>query len=345
MLYSPSASSILKHVSMIVLYRLLVLHHTIFVYFSHLCPRLNHSSARFRLRCLIWFGCLLLAACGSAPAQQHEVRASLAATGAITATPTIAPPMPTAVPTTTPTVVPPRVQSVDLTPLFAGYQGCFVLFDITDNAYTRYNDPQCARQLSPCSTFKIPHALIGLDLQLLRDREHLKRWDGTVYRTQSHNQDHTLASAMANSVVWYFQSLAGEIGEERMKVYLDRLDYGNRDISGGLTEFWRQSSLTISADEQIAFLRRLYADDLPVSQHALDTVKSILILAESEAGTLRGKTGSCREGEHHWGWFVGYLERGERVYMFATNIEVDAPANGRDAQRITEDVLRQLKLW
>ena len=311
-----------------------------------------NSSSRSRLRCLIWLCCLLLAACGSAPTQQREARAPVAPTVAVTATTTIAitatttiaaTATPTAAPT--PTVALPRVQSVDLTPLFAGYQGCFVLFDISNNAYTRHNDPQCAKQLSPCSTFKIPHALIGLDLGLLRDREHPKRWDGTVYRIQAHNQDHTLASAMSNSVVWYFQSLAGEIGEERMTDYLDRLSYGNRDISGGLTEFWLQSSLTISADEQITFLRRLYADDLPVAQHALDTIKSILILAENEAGILRGKTGSCRDGEHRWGWFVGYVERGERAYVFATNIEADAPADGREAQRITEDVLRQLKLW
>jgi beta-lactamase class D len=33
--------------------------------------------------------------------------------------------------------------------------------------------------------------------------------------------------------VWYYQQLAERIGAERMQLYLERINYGNRDISAG----------------------------------------------------------------------------------------------------------------
>ncbi|MFP9052255.1 penicillin-binding transpeptidase domain-containing protein, partial [Enterococcus faecalis] len=49
-------------------------------------------------------------------------------------------------------------------------------------------------------------------------------------------------------------ALARDIGEERMKTWLHTLSYGNEDISGGIDQFWLQSSLTISPLEQETFL-------------------------------------------------------------------------------------------
>ena len=62
---------------------------------------------------------------------------------------------------------------------------------------------------------------------------------------------------------WLYLSLihicvATGIGEERMQRGLDRIGYGNRDISGGLTRFWLQSSLKISPREQVGLLRALF---------------------------------------------------------------------------------------
>ena len=79
------------------------------------------------------------------------------------------------------------------------------------------------------------------------------------------NHDHTLASATRESVVWYFQELAARIGPERMQEYIDKIGYGNKDISGGLTTFWLGSSLQISALEQVDLLNKLYSGQLPFS--------------------------------------------------------------------------------
>jgi beta-lactamase class D len=234
------------------------------------------------------------------------------------------------------------VNPEELAAFFAGYEACFVLWDVAADAYVTHNSERCAERISPCSTYKIPHSLIALETGVAPDQHHVIEWDGTQYPIQVWNQDHTMASAVQNSVVWYFQAVASEIGEERMQAYLDTFDYGNRDISGGLTKFWLGSSLKISADEQIDFLHRLDTGDLPVSARSMDIVKEVLVLEKTESYVYRGKTGSCAPpGRQPWGWFVGYVRRGDRAYIFATNIQ-GAEAEGQEARRITGDVLKRL---
>jgi beta-lactamase class D len=234
-------------------------------------------------------------------------------------------------------------QTLELSPFFEGYQGCFVLLDVAKDEYVRYIPERCAQRLSPCSTFKIPNSLIGLETGVISDQNHTISWDGTRYPVESWNRDHTLASALQNSVVWYYEALAAQVGTERMQQYLGDLHYGNEDASGGST-FWLGSSLAISADEQIDFLRRLHGNALPFSSRSTDIVKEILILEETDAYVYRGKTGMCMmERERQLGWFVGYVTRGDAAYIFATNIE-SPQASGREAQRIAEDILRHLNL-
>jgi beta-lactamase class D len=232
----------------------------------------------------------------------------------------------------------------DLSPFFAGYQACFVLWDVAADEYVIYNSERCAERLSPCSTYKIPHSLIALETGVIPDQNYVIEWDGTHYPVEVWNQDHTMASAVQNSVVWYFQAVATKIGEERMQAYLDKFGYGNQDISGGLTHFWLGSSLKISADEQIDFLHRLDMGDLPVSARSMDIIKEVLVLEETDAYVYRGKTGSCTpEGEHPLGWFVGYVRYGDHSVIFATNIQ-GAQAEGQKARSITEDILKQLNV-
>jgi beta-lactamase class D len=234
------------------------------------------------------------------------------------------------------------VTSQELAALFEGYEACFVLWDVAAGEYVTHNPERCAQRISPCSTYKIPHSLIALETGVVPDQHYVIEWDGTQYPVEVWNQDHTMASAVQNSVVWYFQTVASEIGEERMQAHLDAFDYGNRDISGGMTRFWLGSSLEISADEQIDFLHRLDTGDLPVSARSMDIVKEVLVLEETESYVYRGKTGSCAPpGRQPWGWFVGYVRRGDRAYIFATNIQ-GAEAEGQKARQISEEILEYL---
>ncbi|MBN2328196.1 MAG: class D beta-lactamase [Candidatus Omnitrophica bacterium] len=233
----------------------------------------------------------------------------------------------------------------DIALFFEGYKACFVLYDVKNDTVIRYNEKRCQERISPCSTFKIPNSLIGLETGVIPDESHVFPWDGIERQIKSWNRDHDLRSAIANSVVWYYQKLAVEVGERRMKEYLQKLNYGNMDISGGLTQFWLGSSLKISANEQIDFLLKLYRNDLPFLQQSIDIVKEITILSRTDDVIFRGKTGSgFEEGKRTWGWFVGYIERKENVFIFATHIEAKENAFGIQAKEITKNILKSLSL-
>lgn len=235
----------------------------------------------------------------------------------------------------------------DLGKYFEGFNGTFVLYDASNDTYIIYNEDQSKLRLSPCSTFKIVNSLIGLETGVLdhEDANTLVKWDGTKYSFPYWNHDHTLASATRESVVWYFQKLAARVGQERMQEYLDKIGYGNKDISGGLTTFWLGSSLKISAIEQVDLLNKLYSDQLPFSPEVRSIVLKNIFLSGNDRSKLLGKTGSgFQDGKWILGWFVGYIEKEGKYYVFATNIIAENGATGPKAREITKAIARDINL-
>lgn len=228
----------------------------------------------------------------------------------------------------------------DLEKYFTGYTGTFVLLDEEKDEYLIFNKEQSEKQLSPCSTFKIVNSLIGLETGAVQDENTLIQWNGTTYPIESWNQNHTLKTAIANSVVWYYQELASRVGPTKMQEYLDKIPYGNHDISGGITTFWLRSSLKISAREQVEILKRLYNDDLPFSRENMAITRKIIVLSNEKGISFSGKTGSGGpDGKYVIGWFVGEVESNGHRYFFATNIEAPDHAGGLKAKDITKSIL------
>ncbi|HVN56173.1 MAG TPA: class D beta-lactamase [Anaerolineaceae bacterium] len=247
----------------------------------------------------------------------------------------------------TPTATPPpvSVEGPDLAGYFQGFTGAFVLYDRGRDQTYRYNQQRCAEQLLPASTFKILNALIGLETGVIPDENYVIHWDGTRYPNPVWNQDHTLKTALQNSVVWYYQELARRVGREKMKHYVQAAGYGNQDISGKIDSFWLDGGLRISADEQVAFLKRLYQDDLPLSKRSMQIVRDMLVLEKTGDYRLSGKTGSGQMSGNSIGWFVGYVEAQENVFFFATNIaSASDEAQGVKAKEITHQILQSLEL-
>ncbi|CAG0926418.1 putative beta-lactamase YbxI [Thermoflexales bacterium] len=224
---------------------------------------------------------------------------------------------------------------------FNGAPGTFVLYDLKRNHTLRYNPERSTERFLPASTFKILNSLISLETGVIPDEQTVIKWDGTSYGIPAWQQDHTLRSAIQDSVVWYYQELARRVGAERMQKYVEAVRYGNHDITGKIDSFWLDGALRISADEQVEFLKRLYQNDLPFSQRALDIVKDILILDQTPVSQLSGKTGTQLRVKPGVNWFVGYVEKDNEVYIFATNLEL--PEGVSDNVRAKETALRILR--
>lgn len=236
---------------------------------------------------------------------------------------------------------PPEISSY-----FKGRPGTFVLHDLRRGDYLRHDAARAAERFTPFSTFKIPNSLIGLETGVIKDADFEIKWDEKKYPANNAAfaawwQDQTLRTAFQRSAVWYYRELASRVGAERMKALVDKLDYGNEDTSGGLDRFWLGSSLKISADEQVEFLKQFYKEELPVSKRSAAIVKEIMKLEETPEYRLSGKTGGGPLAEGRYlGWFVGYLEAKGDVHIFALQIEGPTFASVRDERiRLTKQIL------
>jgi beta-lactamase class D len=218
-------------------------------------------------------------------------------------------------------------------------RSCFLLYKAGGGIVRRTPSSSCDLRVSPQSTFKIPHALAALDSGVIPDVETPLAYDGRPLDVPLWRRDHTLATAMRYSVVWYFQEIAKKLGADREREYLERFDYGNRDAASGLTSFWLGGSLTISPDEQLRFLQDFFGfgQKLAVSPRALDEVQRILVqptghitnaTGEHPFGShwppgmvLSAKTGSGSTGDGRAvRWLVGRVQQGGHSWIFVSNV-------------------------
>ncbi len=226
--------------------------------------------------------------------------------------------------------------------------GTIALLDTADGSLSCSDVPLCKRPTIPASTFKIANSMIALETGVVQDAETKLPWDGKHYSVPEWNQNNTLRTAVQFSCVPCFQAMARQVGERQMAEWLNKLDYGNRDMSGGVDRFWLMGGLRISPIEQIDFLRRFDSGKLPISVRTSETVRDLITLDVGQGYTLFGKTGSAvpPEEPEFAMWFVGWLELAARKVYFATLINEHEPGvDARPARRgVTERVLRALQL-
>ncbi|MBN8542512.1 MAG: peptidoglycan DD-metalloendopeptidase family protein [Deltaproteobacteria bacterium] len=231
--------------------------------------------------------------------------------------------------------------------LFHDRDGCFIMKQLSTGRIVKsYNSNRCAQRFSPNSTFKIPAALMAFENGIFETADQLIKWDGKKYSRKEENQDQTPFSWMDQSVVWPTQVIMRKMIDKKRRKYLDEFKYGNQDFSGGVTTAWLDSSLKISADEQIAFLTRFWQETLPLSKSTFENTKKILFIKKlNSTAELYGKTGtSCAiEGcevkiGRRRGWFVGIVKTPADNYVFAANAEDLKPRPGYAGPRLRKDV-------
>ena len=225
----------------------------------------------------------------------------------------------------------PTITEVDLSNYFDGISGAAVIYDPAGNCYQIYNQELALTQRSPCSTFKIISALIALENGIIEPDNSIRTWSGEIFSIDEWNADIDFSDAFRSSCVWYFREVIDEIGKDVVQEELNRLEYGNCDISDWdgrrntntnnlvLTGFWIESTLSISPKEQVEVMERIFGDNTDYSEETLEQLKQVMLLSEqSEADiSIYGKTGmGMSYSTVVDSWYTGFADAfDKRIYF------------------------------
>jgi beta-lactamase class D len=243
---------------------------------------------------------------------------------------------------------------VDLQKPFTDCQleGSITVYDWKKQQWLYSNQVDSEKETLPASTFKIINSLIALETGVIKDEYKVVKWVGKVdtalygYRPEIY-RDMTVKAAFEESAGWVYIELAKKIGRARYQQYLVQCHYGNGNLSEPGVDFWNFGALGISPKNQVRFLIDFYEEKLPFSKRTYQIVKQLMVAEATNAYTLRAKTGWTRDGGKDTGWWVGYVERKENTYFFATRLIKDRKTLnsnfGSCRKEITKTVLRQLK--
>jgi beta-lactamase class D len=223
-----------------------------------------------------------------------------------------------------------------------GVKGTFVLYEPAKERYSVLDEARAKQRFLPASTFKIANALIGLEVGSIAHENEVFHWDGKPKVVPEWEHDQTLESGMRTSCVWMFQEIARRTGRARMKEWVDRLEYGNRNVTGGIDLFWLQGGLRISAVEQIQLLHKLAEGRLPATHRAQRLVRNSIINEKTRTHTLYAKTGTIESGRNAITWWVGWIEKkGRPVAYFAMNLDPTSRTVFPDRFAITRAILHE----
>jgi beta-lactamase class D len=226
-----------------------------------------------------------------------------------------------------------------------GTVGTFVGYKTDDYLIIASDTDRSGQAFLPASTYKIPNSLIALETGVVQDPDRdVFKWDGVKRGIEAWNQDHTLRSAIAASAVPVYQEIARRIGPERMQKYIDLFEYGNRNIGGGIDQFWLTGELRIDPVQQIDFLDRLRRGVLPISKRSQDLVRDILPVTTAGEATIRAKTGllGAERGQPSLGWLVGWAEKGSAQTVFALNLDVHEPRHIAARMKLAQQCLADI---
>lgn len=227
----------------------------------------------------------------------------------------------------------------------AQVEGCFLLYDLQKREYYSYNRRRVDTPFIPASTFKFFNSLVALETGAVKDENEVLKWDGVNRRFPQWNKDHDMKTAFQNSTVWFYQEMARRIGTKRMRHYLSKARYGNRNIGGGIDQFWLTGNLRTTARQQIDFLVKFHRNKLPFSARTINIVKNFSVVETTDKYILRAKSGWAFDmPSPQIGWWVGYVEREGKAYFFALNIDVKRDEDLAARTAITKSILRDMKI-
>ena len=255
-----------------------------------------------------------------------------------------------------PETIEPIIEEVDWSDYFDEINGAAVIYDPTENCYQIYNQELALTRRSPCSTFKIISSLIALENGIIKPDNSIRTWGGEIFWNDDWNKDIDFSDAFHASCVWYFREVIDEIGEDIIQEELNKLQYGNCDISNwsgelntnnnnsALTGFWIESSLLISPKEQVEVMERIFGNNSEYTEETQNQLKEVMLLSEQSDTNISiyGKTGmGMAHGIVVDSWYTGFADSADKRIYFCVYLgeTADKEVSSAKAREISVEII------
>jgi len=162
-------------------------------------------------------------------------------------------------------------------------EGTFGMFDNSRGSFTIYNLDRFKKNFPPGESFMIFSKLVGV---------------------------HT-GKLASDTVQIDFNALNQLIGKDTLQFWVDSVKYGNKK--------WKQDSISISPDEQLGLIKRLYFKQLPFRSSVQEAIKKSLIVENNAQYQLAYQKTELISGNKKISWVIGWVEENRHVYPFVIN--------------------------
>ena len=239
-----------------------------------------------------------------------------------------------------------------LDPAVGGPDTCVVIKDTASGAelYRYGAESACNRPLAPCGTFQVPLTVIGLSDGKVAPGQVFK-WDGKVQPFKLWERDYDLQGAWRTGAQWWFQRLAGSIGEGRFKQALSASDYGQGKPIGRPDAFWMGPAagggLYLSTRNQADVLRKLANGTLPAKPEAQAAVQGLMAdvtRGQTQLYDLGARCPSIADSSRDVSWWIGRIKAPDHDLVFALSIESANPLSGLEIRSRMLPILTQAGL-
>lgn len=242
--------------------------------------------------------------------------------------------------------------------IFEKYQvkGGFEILDNNKEIVNYYNRLACSKPLPPGQTFYIISSIIGLESSAVLEDNKPILWVSKM--NDSLDKNGTIRTFYKENNTAFFNQLAKEISPLKMKEYLDTIKYGNMEVNN--ESYWQDGTLTISPDEQVGLMKRIYFNQLPfISTRSTTIVKSMMQEENTDEIKLYYQISPVVDSGKNNIWIVGFAENfnplknpvshkiENKVHpFFFTGLIQDVPADFplQNAKSLMMDILKDYQI-
>ena len=201
----------------------------------------------------------------------------------------------------------------------AGVVGSFALLENGTGKFTiaglsHYKDTAS----SPLSSFFILPSLIALDKGIINQNQ---------------------ASWVSMDSTPYYQNIITQLGRQEILKTIDSIKYGKGLVSANMNEFWKDGSLTITADEQLGLMKRAFFKELPFQKRSQEIFKKMILKEDNSNYKLSYLTAADSTTNNTW--VIGYEEENTHIYFFVLHTTSKTTAATNNSVALLKKILLQ----